>query len=133
VTESAPDLRPWVLLLAIASFGAGLGAGWWSRGQSEAQPAAEPAFAGFERRFVEEFDLSSDRARALRALLANYQQDLGRVEQVALTSGMAGQGAELSRLGVRYRDWIRNLVLPPDQRDRFDQLSQDLATWKGVE
>ncbi len=126
-------MRVWVTLLALSAFGAGLGVGWWASARAQEPAQVDSAFAAFERRFCDEFELEPARARAFHALLENYEKDLERAREQALTVGMASTGPELAQLGRRYRDWMRNFVLPPDARDHFDRLSQDAVVWKTVE
>ncbi len=127
------SLRVWICLCALCAFGAGLGIGWWTRGQKDRTQVEQSAFHAFEQRFCAEFDLEPARARAFHALLQNYEKDLERAREQALSDGMASQGPGLAQLGRRYRDWIRNFVLPPQSREQFDRLSQDSLAWKTVE
>jgi len=124
------SLRLWILLLAVAAFGAGLGVGWFA--SSRVQPGAEQSsgpFDGFQREFVRTFKLSPERARLFGELLANYQRDINDLEQAQLEAGRTELERKLETVALTYRERIRNSVLPPDQRAEYDRLSAGID-WK---
>jgi len=106
-------LRAWILLLALVSFLAGLATGVVHERRSEAPTGA---FAAYRERLVREFDLSPARERGLALLLENFERELEALE----TRGLETLEPELVAIGERYQGWIRELVVPPSQWDRFD-------------
>jgi hypothetical protein len=106
-------LRAWILLLALVSFLAGLATGVVHERRSE-EPTG--AFAAYRERLVREFDLAPARERGLALLLENFERELEALE----TRGLESLEPELVAIGERYQGWIRELVVPPSQWDRFD-------------
>jgi hypothetical protein len=80
-------------------------------------------FEDYQRMFLSEFDVSPERAWLFSQLMRNYDDEIEDLRQTALENSMAELGPELNRLGLRYRDQIRNHVLPEDQRGDFDRLA----------
>ena len=76
--------------------------------------------------FLTSFELSPERTRLFAELMRNYDQELEDLHQEALETSMSEMEPRLSRFGLRYRDMIRNHVLPVDQRDEFDRLASPL-------
>lgn len=116
-------LRLWIASLALVCFLAG-GAGGLlvARGSRPGGGALGP-FEDYRRMFAAHFDLSPERARLMGELLRNYHKDIEDVRQRALEASMSDLEPDLNRLGLRYRDLIRNHVLPEDQRAEFDRLA----------
>lgn len=116
-------LRAWICVLAGTAFSAGLAGGLYL-----GELRSTPAVAGgahsetYRRMFEETFELSPERRRLFEQLLERFDAELEEVRQRALAAGVSGVQVELAALGVRYRDAIRNHVLPKDQREQFDQL-----------
>jgi hypothetical protein len=115
-------LRGWVLLLALTSAAAGFAAGLFVHGRLSRRPVAEGPFGGYERLFVERFELSPERARLFQAVLASYNHEIEGLKDRQVADSMSAMEPELVRLGAKYRDLIRNRVLPPEKRAEFDRL-----------
>lgn len=121
------SLRLWILVLAVTAFAAGLGAGVLA-GEARAArraPAARLGAPGADYMALldEAFHLSPERADLCAQLLERYAEEVEEIRQRALSQSIASVEGELARVGLRYRDAIRNHVLPPDQRPRFDELA----------
>jgi hypothetical protein len=121
------SLRLWILVLAGTVFAAGLASGLFL---AERRAAARPAPASsrahsevYRQLFEQTFPLSPERTQLFGELLARYDEEVEEVRQRALSASISEVEAELAALGLRYRDAIRNHVLPSDQRERFDQLA----------
>jgi len=120
------SLRLWILLLAATCFAAGLGAGVLL-GESRAGSRAPAVAAGdpsvhYRRLFEATFRLSPQRRELCDELLSSYDHEVEEIRQRALAQSIALVEDELSQVGLRYRDAIRNHVLPPGERARFDEL-----------
>lgn len=113
------NLRLWVAILALTSFGAGVGAGSFLSAQTHRAVDSQP-FDDYHRRFVEQFELSPKRSKALEQLLTLYTKDVDDLQQEHLSRSMAQMQDDMTRLGREYHDYIRNSVLPAHQRDEFD-------------
>jgi hypothetical protein len=111
--DTRRQLRAWILVLALVSFLAGLAAGI---GFERRRDEPSGAFALYRERLVRDFDLSPARERGLALLLENYERELERLE----TRGLEGLEPELVAVGERFQGWIRELVIPPSQWERFD-------------
>lgn len=119
-------LRLWILALMTTCFLGGLAGGVLV--SFRVRPAqTDPAgpFADYEALLVREFELDSSptRLRGLRAVLQRYHQD---VEDVRART-LAAVEPELRQLGATCNDRIRDRVLRPDQRQRFDRMTQGFA------
>ena len=110
------QLRVWIALLALVSGLAGFAAGRLTA-PSAAVPDGGP-FADYRARMVTAFDLTPDRERALEVLLDRYQRDVEALK----TQNLERHQPELVRLGDTYRGWIRDKVLPREQRAQFDAM-----------
>lgn len=117
-------MRIWVVVLALVSFSAGGVGGLLLAPQGSAVYAETGHFRDYHRHFVERFELSPERANLLGSLLRHYERDFESVRQRALERSMSDMEPELVRLGNRYRDIIRNNVLPESQRDQFTEFAQ---------
>lgn len=115
-------LRLWIVLLAGTSFLAGLAT---SRLMDSQPPQAPAKFESFAARFCTEFgiDPDSERARHMRVILQNYEEDRLRVERRHLSVYRAAMDDELVVLGQQYEARIRDKVVPPEQRDLYDSLA----------
>jgi hypothetical protein len=109
-------LAAWIGLLALLSFGAGLAAGILS--ERRAQGPQEPAgsLGHYREALVEAFDLGPVRQRGLRHYLELYQQAVEEIE----ARGLAQYRRELTQEGRLCLDRVRNEVLDPADRERFD-------------
>lgn len=114
-------VRLWIGLFAIVSFAAGLASGVLLERRGE-EPSG--AFAAYRERLAHEFDLGPERERGLALLLENYQLQLDELE----ARGLLALEDEVVELGDQYNGWIRDLVIPPSQWDRYDlMLGEDVA------
>jgi hypothetical protein len=111
--DTRRQLRLWILLLALVSFLAGLASGI---GFERRRDEPTGAFAYYRERLARDFDLTPARERGLALLLENYERELERLE----TRGLEDLEPELVAVGERYQSWIRQLVIPPSQWERFD-------------
>ncbi len=123
------SLRVWILVLAATCFAAGLGSGV-VLGEARASrrssaPAAGDPCAVYRRLFEATFQLSAERRELFDELMARYEEELADLRQRALAASVSHRSEELAHLGLRYRDHIRNHVLPFEQRARFDQLEAE--------
>lgn len=121
-------LRLWVAALAATSFLAGGAAGLLIAETARGDPGPARPFEDYQRLFLAHFELSPEGERLFSELMRNYDNDIGDLQQRALEESMADLGPELNQLGLRYRDMIRNHVLPKDQRAEFDRLAL-ASTW----
>ena len=124
------DLRLWVTLLAAVSALAGLAGGMLLA--EGGKPAAHSGpFADYERLFLSEFQLDAERAELLHQVLRNYHREIENAKQRHIDAYISAMEPELRRCALRYRDLVRNHVLPADQRARYDELvstNGDLTT-----
>jgi hypothetical protein len=115
--------RFWVLMLALTSGLAGFAGGvllsFWMH--PRAQPQAN-AFAAYEARMVETFDLDEERASLLHLALASYEKDVEALKARYLRE----LEPELAELGRTCRERIRDHVIPDDGRPEFDRLAAGL-------
>jgi hypothetical protein len=116
-------LRAWICVLALTAFGAGLAGGLYA-GELRAAAAVPPGShsQAYRQMFEETFELSPERRRLFEQLLERYDAEVEEVRQRALAASITGVQEDLAGLGVRYRDAIRNHVLPLDQQEHFDRL-----------
>ena len=70
-----------------------------------------------------EFDLSPARMSHLRTLVAAYTEDVDRVVREHEAAYRAALEPDLSPLNEEYDKLVRDLVLPPKHRQRFDELA----------
>ena len=112
-------LRIWAVILALVSFSAGGVGGLLLAPRGGSVYADAGHFRDYQQHFVEQFELSAERADLLAQLLRHYETEFESVRQRALERSMSDMEPELVRLGNRYRDIIRNNVLPLNQRDEF--------------
>lgn len=116
-------LRAWIGVLAGTAFCAGLAGGlYWGERRAAADALTGDYSEAYRRMFEAEFDLSPERRRLFEALLERYDDEVEEVRQRALAQSVIQLEEDLAALGVRYRDAIRNHVLPDDQQAHFDRL-----------
>jgi hypothetical protein len=120
-----------VAALALTSFLAGGAGGLLIAEQTRPDYTAEGRFEDYERMFVAQFELRPERAWLLGELMRNYDQELEDLRQQAFETSMSEMEPRLNRLGLRYRDMIRNHVLQGDQRAEYDRLAAS-ASWPGL-
>lgn len=114
--------RLWIAILASLCFLAGVASGLLVAERS--QPAHEP-FAEYRRDFVARFDLDARREGLFAELLRTYARDLEDIRQRALANSLSAMDEQLAATGLRYRDYIRNHVLPESRRAEFDAQARD--------
>lgn len=114
----AVTVRLWIGLFALVCFGAGVASGvlFERRGAEPTGP-----FAAYRERLAREFALSPERERGLALLLENYRRQLEELE----TRGLRTLEDDVVELGDQYDAWIRELVIPPSQWDRYDLMLGD--------
>ena len=116
-------LRVWICVLAGTAFCAGLAGGlYWGERRAAASELTGSHSEVYRRMFEEEFALSAERRRLFEQLLERYDEEVEEVRQRALARSVSQLEGDLAALGVRYRDAIRNHVLPSDQQQHFDRL-----------
>ncbi len=120
------DLRLWSLVLALVSGCAGLAGGLLLAERTQTPAAEAGSFGDYERLLVAEFELDERRSRALAELLRHYRRDIEEVERRHLATYRSALEPELTRLGQRYANLIRNHVLPESRRERYDELAAGL-------
>ena len=120
-------VRLWIILLAVVSFVAGTATGHIVSERTH-QPRFEPELAAFERHFVETFELSDARAEHLRTVLSHYEREVARVKDEHLASYHSAIEPQLRELGNEYNRYLRDKVLPADQRTEFDRQCAPLLT-----
>jgi hypothetical protein len=122
------NLRLWVVLLALVSFGAGAAAGIWGTAARFKPPAKTGPFEDYRRMLLANFPLSSERSKHLETVLAAYAREIEEIQKRRLADTMRLYGAELEERGRYYDGLIKDRVLPEDQRERFEQLALGLPT-----
>jgi hypothetical protein len=122
------NLRFWVVLLALVSFGAGAAAGVWATATRLQPPTKTGPFEDYRRLLLQTFPLSAARAQALEAVLAAYAKDIETIQARRMADTMTLYAPELEERGRYYRGLIKDQVLPEDQRERFEALAQGLPT-----
>ena len=120
------NLRFWVVLLALVSFGAGAAAGVWATA-ARLHPAAKVGpFEDYRRMLLETFPMSAERAQHLETVLAAYAREIDGIQARPVADTMTLYGPELEERGRYYRSLIKDRVLPKDQRERFERLALGL-------
>lgn len=117
------NLRLWIAMLALVSAGAGFAGGLLVYGSLHEPPAPQGPFADYERRMIAEFDLSPERARLFRTVLESYKRERDGLRELYEAELMSLMAPELGNLDARYRDLIRNSVIPPAARPDYDRLA----------
>jgi len=119
-------LQLWIVALALTNFLAGGAGGLLLAREMRPEYRAHGSFEDYQRMFLTSFGLSPERTRLFAELMRNYDQELEDLHREALETSMSEMEPRLNSLGLRYRDMIRNHVLPVDQRDEFDRLASPL-------
>jgi hypothetical protein len=116
-------LKAWILVGMAVSFLAGIPAGVLLSDRV-APPAAERGpLEDYAERLGREFELDPERRRALRVILADYERELDAIRSRQLDRFED----EIVRAGRLCRDRIRNVLLRPEDRPRFDALAARFA------
>ncbi len=106
--------------MALTWFLAGLGAGYLI---SSRQP--EPgAWAGYADQVQATFDLSSKRRSALNQLLENHSQEMDEIRRRHTAETREAMEPELRALFSRIQATISNTIIPPAQRERFQEMCE---------
>jgi len=117
------DPRLWTVVLAVAWFLCGFGAGHLvaSRG---AEP--RPAHARYAEELCEAFELTGLRRSALVDLLDQREVDRAEVRRRHEERTLATMEPDLREIDRRVERTIRDTIIPPSQRARFDRLARPL-------
>ena len=89
-------------------------------------PQAAGPLAEYEALLVERFELSPERARCLRVLLASYEREVEELRSQRLLETDLSPGPEIAMKSQEYDRLIREKVLPPGQRAEFLELCRPL-------
>ncbi|MCA9001348.1 MAG: hypothetical protein KDB61_05460 [Planctomycetes bacterium] len=109
--------RLWVVGLCALMFASGAAFSRLLGGNGEETTPYE----SFASRFEVEFDLSPERSQIFRELLQFHYQKRRRIEERHKSTLDTQQGRELDEEDQKFLTLIRDKVLPPHQRERFDQ------------
>lgn len=110
------DLRFWSIVLSVTWFLVGLAAGHLV---SAGEP--EPGrLAGYADRLSAEFDLKGDRRSYLVQVLDRFESERLEIRNRYDAQMRASMEPELRELNRAKDDVIRNEIIPPKQRERFD-------------
>lgn len=116
------SLRLWSVVLAAAWFLAGFAAGRVvSAEEREVSPVAREAM-----RLASDFGLSELRRDTLLQVLGQYERDRDAVRRKYEIASRDAMEPELRSLDAQLEDTIRNTILPPDQRARYDELKRPI-------
>jgi hypothetical protein len=118
-------LRTWIGLLALVCFLAGLASGLLFAEREAAREPQRGPFADYQRLFASHFELDSERRRILAGLLQSYDEDIARIRDRHTAEFLSAMEPELRDRGLRYRNIIRNELLPEDDRAEFDRLERE--------
>jgi len=116
-----PRLR--IALLALVAFLAGAAAGVLGSRLTRAEADRGP-LEDYAELLIREFDLSPERAGHLRVLLREYENEVARVVDRERVAYNAALEPVLRPIGTEYNRIVRDLVIPPHQRARFDDLEE---------
>lgn len=108
------------MLLAATSFLAGVAAGVIFGLEVAPTPPARGPLDEYQARLVRTFHLDRSQQKALALRIDQYRREIESVQ----SKYMPGMEAELVKAGLGCRDYIRDRVLPPAERRRFDSLVQ---------
>lgn len=116
------SLRLWSIILAAAWFLAGFAAG---RVVSAKDQEKSP-LARYAHRLSDDFELSPLRRDVLLQVLEQHQLDREAVRRKYELASRDAMEPDLRELDDDLEDTIRNTVLPPDQRQRYDRLKRPI-------
>ena len=117
------NTRLWIVTLAIMSFLAGTAAGVLGV-RAGASEFDRGRFAAYGDWVITEFDLSRERAGHLRVILREFDSKISKIERGHRAEYYAALESELRPIGIEYNRYVRDKVLPPDQRGNFDALAR---------
>ena len=118
--------RGWIVMLSAVAFLAGVAAGVLSERAASAAPEQGPLHV-YARLLEDEFGLSAQRMGHLRTLLEAYAEEAGRVVREHEAAYRAALEPDLRPLNEEYDRLVRDLVLPPQHRERFDDLAAGIT------
>ena len=118
--------RLWIGILTLVVFLAGSASGFLFASATRQETQSSGPNEDYRRAFCARFRLDARRATLFDELLRNYHSDVEDLRQRALASSMSEMEPQLVAVGLRYRDVIRDHVLPENQRAEFDELAK---TW----
>ncbi|MEM6671656.1 MAG: hypothetical protein AAF726_02360 [Planctomycetota bacterium] len=117
------DLRFWSIVLAAAWFLVGLGVGVAVSERSDTRSPLEDYADTLSARF----DLAPNRRRVLLQLLDQYETEREEIRHRHLARTRDAMEPDLRALDARFESTIRNTILPPEQRERYDAFARPLA------
>lgn len=109
-------LLTWIGLLGLLCFGLGLASGVLLERHGRGPEDPGGALGHYREALTEAFDLGPEREGPLRAVLEAYVQAVEDIE----ARGLARYRQELTQEGRLCLDRVRNKILPPSDRARFD-------------
>ena len=115
--------RLWIVALAVVCFLAGTAAGVLGV-RAGASDFDRGRFAAYGDWVIDEFDLSPERAGHLRVILREFDSKISKIERSHRAEYYASLEPELRPIGIEYNHYVRDKVLPPDQRADFDALAR---------
>jgi hypothetical protein len=118
------SIRLWIVVLGFLCFMAGTATGRILARSAEGSATEVGALRDSERLLASRFQLTPERARLLRGILEHYRRE---VESIKVNHTAAYRSAiepELRSLGSKYNRYLRDQVLPPSERAKFDELSR---------
>jgi uncharacterized membrane protein len=119
------DPRPWIALLCCVTFLGGAGAGvMFSRATTAEAP--EGPFSSYATLLNNEFQLSPERRVHLEVILREYDADIRHASLAHRASYHESLQSDLRPIGIEYNGYIRDKVLRPEQRARFDALTHGI-------
>lgn len=118
------DLRVWIVALALTAFGVGVAAGLLLAEKRNPRSLQPVPFSDYQQLLTSTFSLPPSRRQALAQVMGLYAREIETMRQRYLAKAGSDMERELVDKGLRYRDLIRNHVLPPAQRERFDRLTE---------
>jgi len=113
------ELRVWIALSSAVFFLAGVAVGVLAAHHYESPSRPSRLMEGYEQRMIREFELDDVRAEVLRRELEDYVREVENLKARSAAS-LREQAAEI---GQRYYETVRNQIIPPRLRQRFDQLT----------
>ena len=117
------DPRPWIALLCCVTFLGGAGAGIMFSRTTNAEASKGP-FSGYAALLNGEFQLNPERRAHLEVILREYDADIRHVSLEHRATYHESLQSDLRPIGIEYNGYIRDKVLRPEQRARFDALAQ---------
>ena len=112
-------IRVWIVLFALVSFVAGTATGHIITERSH-QEISERQLSDYEQHFAETFQLAPVRVEHLRTVLVQYEREVERIKDEHLLLYRSNMDGQLRALSEEYNRYLRDKVLPPQQRAEFD-------------